>query len=184
MELTPRTLEPGDDAGAAAGAGAPGDGTPRRRPRRGRRRWPSLAVLVVVVGGLGLFGYKGLNDATLYFRNADEAVAQRDSLGTKRFRLQGTVTGEPSEAAGVVDFTVAFNGVTVAVRHQGSPPDLFRPGVPVVLEGRWSDAGDVFESDRILVKHDESYEAKDEYETRTSEAERGGGTPGSGEPAG
>ena len=29
----------------------------------------------------------------------------------------------------------------------------------MVLEGRWSDEGDWFASDRILVKHSEDYEA-------------------------
>jgi cytochrome c-type biogenesis protein CcmE len=174
VELTPRTLDPGDHDHDG--------GSPPPRPRRSHRRWLPLLVLVVVAGGLGLFAYKGLNDATLYFRNADEAVAQRDSLGDKRFRLQGTVTGEPTEADGVLRFDVAYNGVSVAVRHRGSPPDLFRPGIPVVLEGRWE--GSVFASDRILVKHDESYESREDYRTRTSEAEQGGDAPAGGEPAG
>jgi cytochrome c-type biogenesis protein CcmE len=174
VELTPRTLDPGDHDQAG--------GSPRRRPTRSHRRWLPLLVLVVVAGGLGLFAYKGLNDATLYFRNADEAVAQRDSLGDKRFRLQGTVTGEPVEADGVLHFDVAYNGVSVAVSHRGSPPDLFRPGIPVVLEGRWD--GSEFASDRILVKHDESYESRDDYRTRTSEAEQGRDAPAGGEPAG
>jgi cytochrome c-type biogenesis protein CcmE len=174
VELTPRTLDPGDHDQDG--------GSPPRRPTRSHRRWLPLLVLVVVAGGLGLFAYKGLNDATLYFRNADEAVAQRDSLGDKRFRLQGTVSGEPVEADGVLHFDVAYNGVSVAVSHRGSPPDLFRPGIPVVLEGRWE--GSEFASDRILVKHDESYESRDDYGTRTSEAEQGGDAPAAGEPAG
>jgi cytochrome c-type biogenesis protein CcmE len=46
----------------------------------------------------------------------------------------------------------------------GDPPDLFEPGVPVVLEGRWQGDGDdlVFSSDRMLVKHSEEYEAENE----------------------
>ena len=43
------------------------------------------------------------------------------------------------------------------VVHQGDPPELFQAGLPVVLEGRWQ--GDVFASDRILVKHSEEYKA-------------------------
>ena len=41
------------------------------------------------------------------------------------------------------------------VHHRGDPPELFKAGVPVVLEGRWQ--GDFFASDRILIKHDENY---------------------------
>jgi cytochrome c-type biogenesis protein CcmE len=118
--------------------------------------------------------FKGLSDATLYFRNADEAVAQRDSLGTKRFRLQGTVTGDPAETDGAVDFAVVFNGVSVDVRHVGSPPELFRPGIPVVLEGHWDESGEFFDSDRIMIKHDATYESEDDYDQRMREAEQGG----------
>ena len=172
MELSPRALDP--DA-VDAGDGGDGDAPARPRRRRSRRRWLPLAVFAVVVLGVGALAYKGLSDASLYFRNADEAVAQRDSLGTKRFRLQGTVTGEPVEADGVLRFTVVFNEVGVDVEHEGSPPDLFRPGIPVVIEGHWVEDADVFAGDRILVKHDESYESQEDYETRTSQAEQGGG---------
>jgi cytochrome c-type biogenesis protein CcmE len=172
MELTPRTLDPETDV-------EPG---PRpRRPHR-RRRWLPLVVLGVVLVGLGGLAYKGLSDATVYFRNADEAVAQRDSLGTKRFRLQGTVVGQPAETAGAVDFDVEFNDVTVAVHHEGSPPDLFKPGIPVVAEGHWREGSDVFDSDRILIKHDASYESQDDYERRIAEAEQGGDQGGGATP--
>jgi cytochrome c-type biogenesis protein CcmE len=169
VELTPRALDD-DDVVVEEG-----DVTPRPpRPRRTRRRWLPLAVLAVVVLGLGALVYKGLSDASLYFRNADEAVAQRDELGDRRFRLQGTVAGEPVVDGDRVTFDVVYNGVTVGVAHTGTPPELFRPGIPVVLEGRWSESSEVFDSDRILVKHDSTYESKDDYEERVRDAEQGG----------
>jgi cytochrome c-type biogenesis protein CcmE len=169
VELTPRTLDD-DDVTTEEGDAPAGI----RRPRR-RRRWLPLAVLGVVVLGLGTLVYKGLSDATLYFRNADEAVAQRDELGDKRFRLQGTVVGEPVVDGESVSFAVAYNGVQVDVAHTGTPPDMFQPGIPVVVEGHWRDGDEVFVSDRMLIKHDESYEAKDDYEERLDDAEQGGG---------
>jgi cytochrome c-type biogenesis protein CcmE len=169
VELTPRTLD--DDDVTVEGDDAPA----APRPRRTRRRWLPLVVLGVVVLGLGGLVYKGLSDATLYFRNADEAVAQRDELGDKRFRLQGTVVGEPVTDGDTVTFDVAYNGVDVAVAHTGTPPDMFEPGIPVVLEGHWRDGAQVFDSDRMLIKHDESYEAKDDYDERLDDAEQGGG---------
>ncbi len=171
MELTPRAL---DDDDVTAEEGEVTTRAPRGRDRRTRRRWVPLVVLAVVVLGLGALVYKGLSDATLYFRNADEAVAQRDELGSKRFRLQGTVVGEPQVDGDDVRFQVAYNGVSVDVEHVGTPPDMFRPGIPVVLEGHWADGRDVFASDRILVKHDESYESQDDYDERIGEAEQGG----------
>ncbi len=178
MELTPRSL---DDRATIGGRDdddvttEEGDAPVRaRRPRR-RRRWLPLAVLGVVLLGLGALVYKGLSDASLYFRNADEAVAQRAELGDKRFRLQGTVVGEPEVDGNEVAFAVAYNGVEVDVAHTGTPPDMFNPGIPVVVEGHWQAGEDVFVSDRMLIKHDETYEAKDDYDERLDDAEQGGG---------
>jgi len=49
--------------------------------------------------------------------------------------------------------------VTVPVVHTGLQPQLFKPGVPVVLDGHWAPGGAYFASDTIEVKHDESYKA-------------------------
>lgn len=150
--------------------------TPRPAPAPSRRRSPwAYGALVAVLLGLGLVVYQGLTSASLYFYNADEAVEQRADLGDKRFRLQGTVLGdsiEPTDDG--VDFTVAFNGVQVDVRHDGDPPELFQAGIPVVLEGRWSAASDEFDSDTIRVKHSEQYEA--DNGDRLDDADRGGTT--------
>lgn len=159
------------------------DLTPRAvRPPK-KRQWWAFAVLALIIAGVGFVAVKALNDATLFFYNADEAVAMRDTLGTDRFRLQGTVeSGTIVDSATAVDFKVQFNGVEVAVSHIGDPPELFEAGMPVVLEGRWNDAGDTFESDRMLIKHDENYEEKND--DRLKEAEEGGqvqgGSPDSG----
>ncbi len=120
-----------------------------------RRLWLAGTV---VLAALGFLVFQGLGNATVYFRTADEAVAQRSSLGTRRFRLEGTVvSGSVAESRGDVAFRVANNGVEVPVVHRGDPPEMFRADVPVVLEGHFH--GNGFASDRILVKHSENYEA-------------------------
>jgi cytochrome c-type biogenesis protein CcmE len=43
----------------------------------------------------------------------------------------------------------------VSVVDTKEPPELFKPGIPVVLEGHW--AGSVFASNLIMVKHSASY---------------------------
>jgi len=128
-------------------------------------------VLVAIVGALAFVAVKALGEASLFFLNADEAVEQRADLGTDRFRLQGTVVdGTVDETDDGVAFAVEFNDVDVAVVHEGDPPELFQPDIPVVLEGNWE--GEVFASDRILVKHTSEYEA--ENEERLDEADEGG----------
>lgn len=162
LDLSPRT---GPDDGPSAG---------RRRPSGGRR-WVGMAVVLAVLAVGGLAVSQALGDATLFFRNADEAVAQREELGDTRFRLQGLVVPDTTvEVPGGVEFEVTYNGVVVPVEHQGDPPELFQADVPVVLEGAWSSTEPtaVFRSDRMLVRHDENYDA--ENPDRVADAERGG----------
>lgn len=132
--------------------------------RTPRRLWVAGAV---VLAALAFLVVKGLGNATVYFRTADEAVAQRESLGDRRFRIQGTVVaGSVRNAGQDVAFSIESNGVTVPVLHQGDPPELFQPGIPVVLEGRFR--GQQFASDRILVKHSETYVAENPERVTTS----------------
>jgi cytochrome c-type biogenesis protein CcmE len=114
---------------------------------------------VVVVAALGFLVFQGLGNATLYFRTADEAVAQRAELGDRRFRIEGDVVdGSVRQVGNDVSFILTSKSVEVPVRHKGDPPELFRPGIPVVLEGRFQ--GDYFASDRIMVRHSETYVAE------------------------
>lgn len=137
-----------------------------------RRSRAAYVVLAIVLAGLAVVVYQGLSSASLYFYNADEAVAQKQELGERRFRLQGTVLGGMDKEAQPLVFRVAYNGQQVEVHHDGDPPQLFAPGIPVVLEGRWDDSGTWFDSDRILVKHSAQYEA--DNGDRLKEAELGG----------
>jgi len=139
--------------------------TPKATTDRGKR-FAVLGVLGVLVVVLVFLAYQGLGNATVFFRNVDEAVAERDELGDRRFRLQGRVVPDTLESDGTtVRFVVQHAGVQAEVRHVGDPPELFQPDIPVVLEGTWSDDGDWFASDRILVKHEEEYEAENPERT-------------------
>ena len=156
LDLTPRTTPAG---GEGSGAARPSTVREAKGPRKGRG-YVAAVVLVVLVAA-GILAVKALGNATLYFYQADEAVAQKEELSTKRFRMLGFVDGAPVQRSsdGVL-FSVSYGGTTVPVRHVGDPPQLFKAGVPVVLEGHWSADRSTFESDRILVKHTEDYVEK------------------------
>ena len=145
-----------------------------RAPHRGRafqRNRLRLGLVIAAIAGLVAFVLlQGLGSATTYFRNADEAVADRASLGTDRFRLQGTVVeGSRRQVDDTVEFAVSYECAVVPVVHRGDPPELFKEGIPVVLEGAFSQTGDAYQSDRIFVRHTEEYSTE-----RLEAAERDG----------
>jgi cytochrome c-type biogenesis protein CcmE len=131
-------------------------------------------VIAIVCGALAFLVIKGLGNATTFYRNADEVVADRGELGTKRFRLQGVVRpGSIRDAGADVEFVVEYQCATVPVHHEGVRPSLFKDGIPVVLEGRFpTSASRVFESDRILVRHTEEYRTKESQKAEATERER------------
>lgn len=175
----------GDEEGGGLSVDAPP--APRRPARRGTGLRVAI-VLVVVLGALGFLLWKGLGDSTTFFYNVDEAVERQDELGEDRFRMQGTVLdGTVEEDGREVVFTVSYEGVEADVVHQGDPPELFQPNLPVVVEGHWEDG--TFYSDRILVKHSEEYqedngERLDETDAVDApENDTTGGSGGGSEPA-
>ena len=126
-----------------------------RRRRSRRRAWSLVSVVVVA---LGFLLYKGLASATTFFYTADQAVHLKANLGTTRFNLEGTVVpGTVRRSGNSVAFSVSNNGVVVPVVNSGYPPQLFQPGIPVVLEGSFN--GSTFDSDLIMVKHSSDYAA-------------------------
>ena len=135
-------------------------------------------VLVLIVGALGFLVFKGLGDATTYFKNVDEVVlagAPLDSVVGKRIRLQGTVVPDSVHTTGDrVRFTIEYHCATVAVAHTGDEPSLFQGGIPVVLEGRFPKGSRTFESDRIIVKHTEEYKANESERLAAARAEAEG----------
>ncbi len=156
MELTPRTLA---------------------APRRGRRRVLPLLVLGALLLLGGFLVVKALGSASTFYRNVDEAVAQKNSIGAKRFRLQGTVAPCTVERTGDgVSFAVTYNGVEIPVHHVGDPPEMFKEDQAVLLEGHFdADGSETFDSDLMIVKHSEVYKAKESE--RLAAADQGGRVP-------
>jgi cytochrome c-type biogenesis protein CcmE len=129
----------------------------RRRRRLLATRRRQVIAGVVIVGAIAFVLVEGLSNATSYFLYTNQAVAQRASLGTKPFRIEGTVEDDVRRAGQYTDFSITANGVTVPIVSTGSPTSLFKPGIPVVLEGHWATTGPVYDSNLIMVKHTANY---------------------------
>jgi cytochrome c-type biogenesis protein CcmE len=128
--------------------------------RRQQRRLGAVGLVIVVA--IGFLVFKGITSAIVFFKTANEAVAQRATLGNSTFQLEGmvlpgTVRTLNARAGTRVLFVVESGGVKVAVTNTGAPPQLFQPGIPVIVVGHFVGSSDRFASDQILVKHSNSY---------------------------
>lgn len=110
---------------------------------------------MVIIVALGFLAVQGLSNATQYFKTANQAVADKASLGTREFRIEGTVAPGIRHAAAGTEFDIVANNVSVPVVDSGQPPQLFRVGIPVVLEGHWQ--GSYYAAYQIMVKHTSNY---------------------------
>ncbi|MDE0352062.1 MAG: cytochrome c maturation protein CcmE [bacterium] len=119
---------------------------------------PAGALLAIVVGFL-VWG--GITDNVVYYLTPSEAVDQRSGQEPGyRFRLGGLVEADWLHGTDDgVRFMVGDGAVSIAVEHAGAVPQLFRPGIGVVVEGAWE--GETFRSDTLLINHDEQYRAVD-----------------------
>jgi cytochrome c-type biogenesis protein CcmE len=132
-------------------------------PTRTGGKMRVYVVLGLIVVALGVVVVRGLGDATQLFRPADEAIAKIDQIGDKRFSIIGAVVADTVVERGRdVRFTIEQNGVQVPVRHTGVPPELFQPGIPVVLDGRFQtiEGTRYFVSDRMAVQHSNVYQSE------------------------
>lgn len=138
-----------------------------------RYRLLALAALGVAVVLLGVLFVGNINGNLVYFLTPDEALAQKaDFADGRRLQIGGLVEeGSVESSAGGLRFVVVSGtepgAAAVPVSYGGSPAQLFRPGIGVVLEGAWD--GETFAADTMIVKHDENYRAP-EPDPATGEA--------------
>ena len=155
-----RKLALNTDSGTTVLAGRDAVGpAPRVRSRRsmlGSRRRQVIAGLAIA-SAIGFLVFEGLGNALSYYQTVPQALAQRGALGTKSFRIMGTVGPTVGEVNHRTVFDISYQGKTVSVVDSADPPQLFKPGIPVVLEGHFAAGSDVFDSDLIMVKHSANY---------------------------
>ena len=145
------------------------------RPVRPSRR--PLMLVVVAAVALATFGFilvGGLDDNIVYFVTPTELHAKGAEAYDAPVRLGGQVSpGTVVWNADALDlrFRMTDGAQEVEVHSTGAPPQMFRDGIGVIVEGRMTRAG-VFESDNLMVKHSNEYRAppeghapKEVYET-------------------
>ena len=117
------------------------------------------AVVILAVFAWLLFG--GLRENVVFFLTPQELLAKgSDGVGVP-VRLGGQVKpGSVTWDAKTLDlrFTVTDGAREVNVHSTGAPPQMFRDGMGVIVEGRVGAAG-VFQATNLMVKHSNEYRA-------------------------
>jgi cytochrome c-type biogenesis protein CcmE len=132
--------------------------------RGGRKRLGLLAGTAVVVAAFAYLLYGGIGDNIVYFLTPTELLARGSQAYDSPVRLGGEVLpGSVEWDADRLDlrFQLTDGSTEVAVQSRGAPPQMFRDGMGVVVEGRLTQ-GDVFESTSLMVKHSNEYRAPEE----------------------
>jgi cytochrome c-type biogenesis protein CcmE len=160
--------DPNRSEALPSGSSAPASS---RATRSRRVSWRLLVVGAVLVGALCFLLVKGLSGSLDYYVTVDQALAQKASLGTRTFRLEGVVVpGTVHRTDNGVSFVAEGSHHKVAVANTGNPPQLFQPGIPVVVNGHFS--GDTFVSNQIIVDHTSTYTEEVPKQTRASKSLR------------
>ncbi len=128
-----------------------------------RRRLLLIPAVVVALSGLGFLAYGNIGDNLVYFWEAKDIAAAGDDAIGATIRLGGLVAADSvvwKPETQELDFVVtdADGDHTVPVHAKAAPPQMFREGIGVVVEGTMTSAG-TFETDRVMVKHSNEYKA-------------------------
>ncbi|MEO8036403.1 MAG: cytochrome c maturation protein CcmE [Acidobacteriota bacterium] len=128
--------------------------------RRSGRRYTVIAILVAAAAFLVIAG-GGINKNLVYYWTPTDLYANGDKAYGATIRLGGMVA--PSSIRGRkgtsgVEFDVKDAARVVHVVSSGVPPQMFREGIGVVVEGTLVRNG-TFQCDRLMVSHNNEYKA-------------------------
>jgi cytochrome c-type biogenesis protein CcmE len=125
-----------------------------------KKRWTIIGT-AAIVAVFGWMLYGGLDKNVVFFLTPKELLAK----GTRGYdvpvRLGGQVkpgSVKWNDQTLELHFALVDGVAEVAVHSKGSPPQMFRDGMGVVLEGRYG-RDSVFDATSLMVKHSNEYRA-------------------------
>ncbi len=141
-----------------------------------KNRLIAVAAILVAAGALAWIAFGSIGENLVYYWKPSEMAAQGDKAIGATVRLGGVVvpgTIDLKSDAPNIRFRVADShspgAANVEVRCTETPPQMFREGIGVVVEGTLSKDG-VFRSSRLMVNHSNEYRAPTDGGTMPDEA--------------
>lgn len=138
---------------------------------RKRRRVIAIVALLVAGGALAYLATANIGESLVYYWSPTELLAAGEGAKGASIRLGGLVADDSviqSDDGLTLKFTVTDGESEIVVHAEAVPPAMFREAIGVVVEGTLSTEGH-FESDRLMIKHDNEYQAPEGHDTRSME---------------
>lgn len=130
-----------------------------------RNRLIALGAILVAGGALAWIAFGNIGENLVYYWKPSEMIAQGEKAYGATVRLGGVVVpgtvvfnAEHTALTFQVADTHAADAVKVTVKSEQTPPQMFREGIGVVVEGAYS-ADQVFRTNRLMVNHSNEYRA-------------------------
>jgi cytochrome c-type biogenesis protein CcmE len=119
-----------------------------------------LIALAVAAIGFAVIAGSGISRNLVYYWSPTDVAHAGDKAYGATIRLGGLVApGSIRMGNGSrLDFDVTDRKTIVHVKSNGVPPQMFREGIGVVVEGTMLRDG-YFQSDRLMVSHNNEYRA-------------------------
>ena len=135
-----------------------------RRKKPGSKKWVFGSVLIF---GIVLFlCFYSMGENSVYFYTPKELIEKRSELQGKEIRVGGMVkvaSVDWKPQALDLRFTLSdLKGSELKVSYKGAPPDMFKEGSGVVVEGLFSEGSDELMARNLFVKHSEEYRIPEE----------------------
>ena len=133
---------------------------------------PQLIAVSVIALALGSIVYKALQpESSVTFFTPAEVYAAPQKFVDRTFRVSGLVLNGTKDWDGmnkVLKFRMSdLKGHDFSVVYKGIPPDLFKEGQGVVVEGRLSNldlkVDSTIQANLLMVKHSEVYDTKNDH---------------------
>ncbi len=127
-----------------------------------KKKW-IISGLVAIVAIFAWLLFGGLQKNVVFFLTRKELLAKGPEGDGVPVRLGGQVKpGSTKWDANTLDlrFTVTDGSGDIPVKSTGAPPQMFRDGMGVVVEGRYQHG--LFQATNLMVKHSNEYRAPED----------------------
>lgn len=136
--------------------------TPDHARRTRRNRISALAAIAIAAIAFVVITAGGIGQNIVYYWGPTEIREAGEKAIGATIRLGGQVEpGSIRHTAAALEFRVTDGKSAVDVKSTGVPPQMFREGIGVVMEGTMTPGG-FFTSERLMVSHDNEYRVPDD----------------------